>query len=167
MKRPILFTLLLVLSTSIFSFAQESPTPAKERNWIVGVGTGLGRPDDYNSNIWSTLNYYATVGYKGFTASYYRIPALYDFDEMLNYLTVGYQHVFSKKSNAEVKPVVGLEYGFTSYVVNTGVQYKRHQFLIAIGTYSDYTLNDMPTFLPALIRRHSSTYTTIKYQFLF
>jgi hypothetical protein len=180
MKKLILFTLLLILSINTLSFAQETEKPKKERNWIVGIGWS---PVTQGESLSSTVRHYnATVGYKGFTVSYYRMPTeellrstnlgnYYD-SNIYQYLTVGYQHVFSKKSNAEVKPIVGFEYGLRAYFVNTGIRYKRSQLLLSMGYYDTDRDNDnLFTVLPfyGLFFPYTvySPSITLKYQFLF
>jgi outer membrane protease len=181
MKKLILLTLLLMLIINTLSFAQETEKPKKERNWIVGIGWApptLG--EDRSSTTW---HYNATVGYKGFTVSYYMMPTEHrrwsnsnydDYDvNVYQYLTVGYQHVFSKKSNAEVKPIVGFEYGLYSYFVNTGIRYKRSQLLLSMGYYNANQRNDndrLKAIIPfvEVYNRYSfySPSITMKYQFL-
>jgi hypothetical protein len=186
MKKLILLTLLLMLSINTLSFAQETEKPKKERNWIVGIGW---RPTTYEGNgsqRTTTKHYNATIGYKGFTVSYYRIPIetvefsssqylpdLLVLGVVRNYITVGYQHVFSKKSNAEVKPIVGFEYGFSSYFVNTGIRYKRSQILLSMGYYNAeyYDNGRLMAVIPFYEVFTGGSYNlpsiTLKYQFLF
>jgi hypothetical protein len=178
MKKLILFTLLLILSINTLSFAQETEKPKKERNWIVGIG--WRPPVTFGSRYFEVQHYNATVGYKGFTVSYYRMATTeslgnsrYD-KETFEYLTVGYQHVFSKKSNAEVKPIVGFEYGLHAYFVNTGIRYKRSQVLLSMGYYNSdsYRKNgNLFAVIPfyELLNGSSSNLPsiTLKYQFLF
>ena len=183
MKRPILFTLLLSLTISTLSFAQDTLTPEKERNWIVGIGwTPPTNESTYASTNTFTQHYNATVGYKGFTVSYYSMPTeiIQSFssnvstrqrtiyDDTRQYFTVGYQHVFSMKSNAKVKPIVGFEYGLSAYVFNTGVRYKRNQVLLSVGTFHNYSEASRGFLLLPYMREWTDNrYMTIKYQFLF
>ena len=180
MRKLILFTLLLMFSTSTLSFAQDTPTPTKERNWIVGIGwTPPTAESTYPSTNTSTKHYNATVGYKGFTISYYHMPTKITYqgssnypskviyNQVREYITVGYQHVFSKKSNAKVKPIVGFEYGLSSYVFNTGIRYKRSQALMSVGTFSEYRDSSFPVLIPYYDDFWINRYVTIKYQFLF
>ena len=182
MKKLILFTLLLMFSTSTLSFAQNTEKPTKERNWIVGIGF-TPPTTEYDGSISTfTRHYNATVGYKGFTVSYYHMPTEIIqrfsnkandrqrtiYDDTRHYITVGYQHVFSKKSNAKVKPIVGFEYGLSAYVFNTGVRYKRNQVLLSVGTFHNYSDNSRGFLLLPYWREWTDNrYMTIKYQFLF
>tara|TARA_R110001592_G_scaffold363293_1_gene683364 strand:+ start:25676 stop:26188 length:513 start_codon:yes stop_codon:yes gene_type:complete len=170
-----------MFSTSTLSFAQDTPTSEKERNWIVGIGwTPPTSKSTYARTNTFTEHYNATVGYKGFTISYYNMPTEITYqgsdnyppkviyNQVRHYFTVGYQHVFSKKSNAEVKPIVGFEYGLSSYVFNTGVRYKRNQVLLSVGTFHNYSDNSRGfLLLPYLREWTDNRYMTIKYQFLF
>jgi restriction endonuclease S subunit len=132
MKKLILLTLLLMLSINTLSFAQETKKPKKERNWIVGIGWSPQMKFDINSYVYTSTAYNLTVGYKGWTiatyleygtSSVYAGDGLrYVSDELIPHFTIGYQHVFSKESNAKVKPIVGLELGAYAAVVNVGVQ---------------------------------------------
>ena len=189
MNKLILFTLLLVLSTSTLSFAQDTEKPKKERNWIVGIGWAPPTDIQRGSANGTVQHYNATVGYRGFTVSYYRMPTeLFEIrgsqhfgyaygvlNETYQYLTVGYQHVFSKKSNAEVKPIIGFEYGFTAYFVNTGIRYKRSQVLLSMGYYNNSVFYNRTGRLVGLIPFYELVYNkvptepsiTLKYQFLF
>jgi hypothetical protein len=182
MKKLIFLTLLLILSINTLSFAQETKKPKKERNWIVGIG--WRPPVTLGLKYFKVQHYNATVGYKGFTVSYYRMTtkestnqsSFYDFYDIntYQYLTVGYQHVFSKKSNAEVKPIVGFEYGLYSHFVNTGIRYKRSQVLLSMGYYNIDTYRDNGNLMAVipfyeLFNGGSSNLPsiTLKYQFLF
>jgi hypothetical protein len=184
MKKLILLTLLLIISINTLSFAQETEKPEKERNWIVGIG--WAPPTTIGTSVAAVWHYNATVGYKGFTVSYYMMPTnvrvwsnvkhyYYDVN-VYQYLTVGYQHVFSKKSNAEVKPIVGFEYGLYSYFVNTGIRYKRSQVLLSMGYYNTHDRDNDDKLRPILpfyeLFSGSGSYfvmpsITMKYQFLF
>jgi hypothetical protein len=132
MKKLILLTLLLMLSINTLSFAQETEKPKKERNWIVGTGCSPGTSYERSGRNIYSYHYNFTVGYKGFTVTAYLKPTASTPErtnanspqipnKLFRYLTVGYQHVFSKESNAKVKPIVGLEYDFDYAVVNVGV----------------------------------------------
>ena len=169
MKKLILLTLLLMLSINTLSFAQETEKPKKERNWIVGTGWSPGTSYDINNRNIYSYHYNFTVGYKGFTVTAYLKPTAFSLEipnKLFRYLTVGYQHVFSKESNAKVKPIVGLELGAYAAVVNVGVQYKRSQFLLSVNTFSDYrSYLQTPLYTGGL--GFGRIYPMLKYQFLF
>tara|TARA_R110002050_G_scaffold72080_1_gene155112 strand:- start:2746 stop:3261 length:516 start_codon:yes stop_codon:yes gene_type:complete len=170
MMKSILLTYLLSLMLSTLTFAQESETPQKERNWIIGVGAGFPTETSYDYYTFYDQYYNATVGYRGFTASLYLMPSvaesLWDGKKRnpifgVRY-TLGYQHVFSKKSNAKLKPIVGLEYGYGASAVNTGIRYKRSQVLLSIITNSSGNI----FFIPLRESSQAKNYATLKYQFL-
>tara|TARA_R110001592_G_scaffold162584_3_gene396136 strand:+ start:12999 stop:13475 length:477 start_codon:yes stop_codon:yes gene_type:complete len=157
---------------STLSFAQVTETPKKKRNWIVGVGAAVPTYYLLGDNETTTHQYSITLGYRGFTLSGYTMPvffkSLYSSYESADYinnshLTFGYQYVFSKKSNAQVKPIVGLEYGLISTVLNTGVRYKRSQILFSVMTFGFDNLVNVPLWE----RNGAENYFSLKYQFLF
>jgi hypothetical protein len=119
----------------------------------------------------STVLSNLTVGYKGITVSGYVWSTFSEYffteDTSIDYfndfiITLGYQHVFSKKSNAKMKPIIGLEHGLVSIVLNAGVRYKRSQVLLSVITHGNRT-----QFIPLLEKRNSENFVSLKYQFLF
>tara|TARA_R110002050_G_scaffold72080_1_gene155113 strand:- start:3294 stop:3812 length:519 start_codon:yes stop_codon:yes gene_type:complete len=172
MKQSIVSTLVFCFTLSTLSFAQVTETPKKKRNWIVGVGAAVPTYYLLGDNETTTHQYSITLGYRGFTLSGYTMPvffkSLYSLYERADYinnshLTFGYQYVFSKKSNAQVKPIVGLEYGLISTVLNTGVRYKRSQILFSVMTFGFNNLVNVPLWE----RNGAENYFSLKYQFLF
>lgn len=178
MKKLIIFTLLLMFSINTLSFAQDTSTPEKERNWIVGIGStspAAGRTL-INRNLEFTAQS-LTIGYKGFTVNAYYLHVFshdifYQIKDApsrsYGYFAVGYQHVFSKQSNAKVKPIVGLELGMYNASTNVGVRYKRSQILLGITNYNLYNFYNRNVFIsPFGDLNDLQNSMSLKYQFLF
>tara|TARA_R110002050_G_scaffold300421_1_gene469699 strand:- start:1200 stop:1694 length:495 start_codon:yes stop_codon:yes gene_type:complete len=164
MKKSILLTSLLSLMLSTLTFAQDTPTPKKERNWTVGVGGNFNMNNPEGSYSIHPLKKYVlsvTVGYKGFTVSGIQMWDKRNFYPYRN-LTIGYQHTFMRKSDAVLKPIVGLEAGPELSAINVGMRYKRSQFLL-----STYYRGGRDMAIPFIHNYIGGTFATLKYQFLF
>ena len=162
----------IVPMSAATTVAAYTETQSYDRAWTY-VTDGI----NYEYSFLTGLN----LGYKGFNANIYWTftknidefvivsrtsitPGVNESDyerEQFFRWSAGYQYTFGKKTDALIKPILGIGMGYDLNEVNFGIQYKRSQFLIS----AVFMPRQFSTLFP-IVEADAIRLVNVKYQFL-